>query len=83
MLGAAGAAGAPVVVQLLGAAPLLAHVVGDFLVEPRLGVRELVGHREGDPLGEERPAVELEQVLPHHAAHEIGDLDLVHAVAEP
>ena len=71
-----------VVLERLGAVELLAHVVGDFLVEARLGVGELVGDRVGDALGEERPAVELEQVLLHHAAHQVGDLDLVHAVAE-
>ncbi len=48
-------AGALVVLQRLGAVELLAHVVGDFLVEARLGVGELVGDGVGDALGEERP----------------------------
>jgi hypothetical protein len=72
-----------VVLERLGAVELLAHVLGHFLVEARLGVRELVGHRVGDALREERPAVELEQALLDHAAHEVGGLDLVDAVAEP
>ena len=71
-----------VVLQRLRAVELLTHVLGDFLVEARLGVGELVGNRVGDALGEERPAVELEQVLLHHAAHQVGDLDLVRAIAK-
>ncbi len=52
--GEADGAGALVVLQGLGAVELLAHVLGDRLVERGLGVRELVGHRVGDALGEER-----------------------------
>ena len=46
--------GALVVLQRLGAVELLTHVLGDFLVEPRLGVGELVWDRVGDPFGEKR-----------------------------
>ena len=69
-------AGALVVLQRLGAVELLAHVVGDRLVELRLGVGELVGDGVGDALGEERRAVELEQVLLDHAAHQVRDVGL-------
>ena len=50
--------------ERLGPVELLAHVVGDLLVEARLGVGELVGDGVGDALGEERRAVELEQRSP-------------------
>jgi hypothetical protein len=71
-----------VVLKRLGAVELLPHVVSDFLVEPRLAVGQLVGLCVGDALGEERPAVKLQQVLFHPAAHQVGHLDLVNAVAE-
>ena len=71
-----------VVLQRLGAVELLAHVVGDRLVELRLGVGELVGHGVGDALGEERRGVELEQVLLDHPAHQVRDVRRVDAVAE-
>ena len=67
-------AGPLVVLQRLGAVELLAHVFGDRLVEVGLGIRELVGDGVGDPLREERRAVELEQVLLDHAAHQVGDV---------
>ena len=41
-----------------------------------------VGHRIGDAFGKQGPAVELEQALLHHAPHQVGDVDLVDAVAE-
>ena len=80
--GEADGAGALVVFQGLGAVELLAHILGDRLVERGLGVRELVGHRVGDALGEEGRAVELEQALLDHAAHEIGDVGGMDAIAE-
>ena len=58
------------------------HVVGDGLVERGFDVGELVVDRVGPALGEERRAVELDQLLLHHAAHEVGGIDLVDAVAE-
>ena len=80
--GKADGAGALVVLQGLGAVELLAHVLGDGLVEGRLGVGELVGDRVGDALGEERGAVELEQALLDHAAHQVRDIGAVDAVSE-
>ena len=71
-----------VVGKRLGAIELLAHVVGDFLVELRLGVGKLVRHGIGDALREKRRAVELEQVLLHHPAHQVGNIHLVDAVAK-
>ena len=63
-----------VIGERLGTIELLAHVVGDFLVEPRLGVRKLVRHGIGDALREKRRAVELEQSFLHHAAHQVGNV---------
>ena len=80
--GKADGAGALVVLQGLGAVELLAHVLGDGLVERALGVRELVGDGVGDALGEERGAVELEQAFLDHPAHQVGDVGGMHAVAE-
>ena len=71
-----------VIGKRLGTIELLAHVVGDFLVEPRLGVRKLVRHGIGDALREERRSVELEQIFLHHAAHQVRDVHLVHAVTK-
>ena len=45
-------------------------------------IGQLVGNGIGDAFGEQGPAVELEQVLLHHAPHQVGDVDLVDAVAE-
>ena len=75
-------AGALVVLERLGAVELAAHVLGHVAVEARLGVGELEGHGVGDALGEERAPVEPEQIFLHHAAHQVGHVDLVHAVAE-
>ena len=75
-------AGAAVVLQRLGAVELLAHVVGDRLVEAGLGRRQLVGDRVGDALRKQRRAVEGEQPFLHHAAHQVGDVHRVRAVAE-
>ena len=47
-------AGAFVILQRLGAVELLADVIGDGLVELRLGVGELVGNRVRDALGKQR-----------------------------
>ena len=47
-----------------------------------LGVRELVGHRVGDALGEQRRAVELEQAFLHHPAHQVGDIRRMDAIAK-
>jgi hypothetical protein len=80
--GKADGAGALVVLQGLGTIELLAHIGGDGLVQGGFGVRELVGDRVGDALGEERRAVELEQALLDHPAHQVRDIGGVHAVAE-
>ena len=72
----------PVFVERLGPVELAPHVLGDRPVEAGLGLGELVGDRVGDALREQGPAVELEQVLLHHAPHQVGDVRLVGAVAE-
>ena len=71
-----------VVLESLGAVELVANVLGDRLVEVGLGLRELVGDGVGNPLGEQRRAVELQQVLLHHAAHQVRDVGHVDPVAE-
>ena len=75
-------AGTPVVLERVRAVELLAHVVGDGRVQAGLGVREPVRDRVCDALREQRSAVELEQVLLHHAPHQVGDLRDMHPVAE-
>ena len=80
--GEADGARAPVVLEGLGAVELAAHVLGDRLVQAGLGLGELVRHRVGDALGEQGFAVELEQVLLHHAPHQVRDIDLARALAE-
>src|SRR5690606_24251466 len=74
--------GALVILQRLRAAPLLADVVRDALIEARLRLGKLIWHGVCDALGEERCAVELEQVLLHHPAHQVRNVDLMHSVAE-
>ena len=61
---------------------LLAHVVADGRVEPRLLVGQPVGDGVGDALGKQRPAVELQQPFLDHAPHEVRDVRGVHAVPE-
>ena len=80
--GKAHRADAAVVLQFLGAVELLAHVVGHLGVEARFQVGQLVGHGIGAPFGEERRAVELEQLLLDHTPHHVGDVDGMHTVAE-
>ena len=63
---------AALAVQLLGAVHPLADVVRDLLVEVLLQRGELVGDGLGDPLREQRLALEGEQVLLDHAAHDAG-----------
>ena len=55
---------------------------GDGFVKRGLDVGELVVDGVGLALGKERRAVELDQLLLHHAAHEVGGIHLVDAVAE-
>ena len=56
------------------------HVMGDGLVKRGLDVGELVIDGVGAALGEKRGAVELDQLLFDHAAHEVGRVDLVRAI---
>ena len=60
---------AALAVELRGAVHPLADVRRDLLVEVLLELGELVGHGLGDPLREQRLAVEREQILLDHAAH--------------
>jgi hypothetical protein len=71
-----------VVLQRLGAVELLTHIFRDRLVERRLGIGELVGHGIGKALGEQMRRIKFEQVLLHHTAHEVRDVDRVHPIAE-
>ena len=80
--GEADGAGAFVVFERAGAVELFADVLGDGGVELIFFGRQFVGDSVGHALGEKGRAVELEQLLLYHAAHEVGDIDVVHAVAE-
>ena len=75
-------AGAPVVLERLRTVELLAHVVGDVRVQTGLRVREPVRDGVRDALREQRRGVELEQVLLHHAPHQVGDLRDMNPVAK-
>jgi hypothetical protein len=68
--------------QRLGPVELLAHVIGDLTIQPRFGVGQLVGDRVGDPLGEQRLAVEPQQLLLDQPAHQVRGVGLVDPVAE-
>ena len=64
---------------MVGTVHSLADVGRDLLVEVLLELGELVRDRLGDPLGEQRLALEREQVLLDHAAHHarrVGGVDL-------
>ena len=62
---------------------LLANVRGDLGVERGLGLGELVLDGVSAALGEKRLPVELEKLLLGEAAHQVRDVGLVYAVAEP
>ena len=81
--GEADRAGALLALQRLGAIELLAHVIANGLVEPRLRRRQPVRNRMGDALGKQRPAVELQEIFLEHAPHQIGGIGAMHAVAKP
>ena len=68
-------------VELISPVHLGADVAGDPLVEVLLVVGELVAHRGGHPLREERLALERAEVLLHHAAHEGARVGPDHPVA--
>jgi hypothetical protein len=70
------------VLQLVGPVHLLLDVSRDGFVQGGFQIGQLVVDRAGDALGEQRRAVELQQVFLDHAAHEISDVNLVGAVAE-
>ena len=53
---------------------LLPDIVGNLVVEAPLGVAQPVLHRVRDPLREQRLAVEAEQVLLDHPAHQVGSV---------
>ena len=54
----------------VGLAHFIAHIVGHLLVQVTLGTTQLVGNGVGPTLGKQGPAIEREQVFFHHAAHE-------------
>ena len=80
--GEADGSGAFVVFERAGAVELLADVLGDGGVEMLFFGRQFVGDGVGHALGEKGRAVEFEQFLFDHATHEVGDIDVVYAVAE-
>src|SRR5205823_13069134 len=60
----------------------ISHVVGHGFIERGFGVGELVRDSVGYALGEQGRRVELEQVLLHHAAHQVRYVGGVDPVAE-
>ena len=73
-------AGATVVCQGNGAVELFANVLGYGGVEMLFLGRQFVSERVGDTLGEKGLSVEFEQFFFDHAAHEVGDIDVVNAI---
>ena len=61
-----------------GASHFRAHVLGDEIVEFPFGRAQFVGHSVGAALREQRFALEGEQVLLDHAAHEAFRVGAVH-----
>ena len=68
--------------QLVSAGELGLHVVRDRCVQGSLRVGELVVDGIGAPFGKQARAVETQHVLLDHAAHQVGHVHLVRAVAE-
>ena len=68
--------------QLIGPVHLIANVVGNHRIERCLGIRQFIVGTVGASLREQWGAVELEQLLLHHATHHVGDIHLVGAFAE-
>ena len=66
----------------LGPVHFLANVRGDLGVERGLSCRKFVFDGIGPTLGEQRLAVELEQLLLGEPAQQVRDVRLVHAVPE-
>ena len=54
----------------VGLAHFVTHIVRYLLVQVSFGTAQLVGNGVGPPLGKQGPAIEREQVFFHHAAHE-------------
>src|SRR5207248_401915 len=71
-----------VVLQRLGSVEFLAHVIRDLFIQPRFRIRQLVGNSLGDPLWEQRSAVEFQKRLLHHASHEVRRIHGVNTVPE-
>ena len=80
--GEADRSGTLLVLERLSAIELLAHVVGHFLVQPRLRIGELVGDRVGNTFRKERRRVELQQAFLHHPAHEVRHIRDVDSIPE-
>jgi len=71
-----------VVFEGLGPVELFPDVAGHLSIEVGFGVREGVGHRVGDSLGEERRAVELEEMLFDKPPHHVRRVGQMHAIPE-
>ena len=80
--GKADGAGSLVVLERRRTVEFLAHVGGDDLVKVGFRIGELVGDRVRNTFREQRRAVALEQLLFHHAAHQVRDIGGMNAVAK-
>ena len=58
------------ILNSVGLAHFVTHVVGHLLVQVSFGTAQLVGNGVCPPLGKQGPAIEREQVFFHHATHE-------------
>ena len=67
--------------QVIGAAHLLAHVLGDRLVQVLLALGQVVRNGVRPPLREQRAALHREQLFLDHPPHQVARIDRVHAVA--
>jgi len=65
-----------------GAVELLAHVLCHTLIEVSFAIGEFIFDGVGPSLREQRAAIELEQVLLDHAAHQVACINRVNPITE-
>ena len=63
-----------IVVQIVRAVELLAHIIGNFRVELGFLRREVIVYRVGNALREQGLSIEFEQFLLHQTPHDVTDI---------